>query len=78
MKKTSTIKKSQPAGEIDFSDIPETTDMFWADATVRMPVEKTAISIRIDSDVLDFFRRQGKGYQSRINAVLRAYKEHAA
>ncbi len=37
--------------------------------------KKAAISLRLDADVLDWFRAQGAGYQTRINAVLRAYKE---
>jgi len=77
MKNASTAKKSTIDKKIDFSDIPETTSEFWAGAEIRKPVEKTAISIRIDNDILDFFRKQGKGYQSKINAVLRSYKEHA-
>ncbi len=71
------MNKSISDKKIDFSDIPETTGLFWAAAKVREPVGKTAISIRIDDDVLEFFRKQGKGYQSKINAVLRSYKKHA-
>ncbi len=63
--------------KIDFSDIPETNLDFWADAKVKMPVGKTAISIRVDDDILKFFKKQGKGYQAKINAVLRSYIEHA-
>ena len=40
----------------------------------RIP-RKAAISLRLDADVLDWFRAQGTGYQTRMNAVLRAYKE---
>lgn len=58
--------------DIDTSDIPEITAEFWANARVVVP-EKKPISIRIDEDVLQWFRGQGKGYQSRMNAVLRAY-----
>ena len=36
---------------------------------------KTSISLRVDADVLDWFRAQGRGYQTRINAVLRAFKD---
>lgn len=61
--------------EIDTSDIPELDDNFWAKAEVRPPLTKSAISIRLDEDILDWFKSQGKGYQSRINAVLRAYYE---
>ena len=39
---------------------------------------KTAISLRIDVDVLQWFKKQGPGYQTRMNAILRAYKEEAA
>lgn len=46
---------------------------FWKNAKLVMPTPKQAISIRLDTDVLDFFKGQGPGYQSRINAVLRSY-----
>lgn len=39
---------------------------------------KTSISLRLDADVLEWFKAQGAGYQTRINAVLRAYKEASA
>jgi uncharacterized protein (DUF4415 family) len=39
---------------------------------------KAAISLRVDADVLEWFKAQGPGYQTRINAVLRAFKEEAA
>lgn len=64
-----------PDDEIDTSDIPELDDTFWANARVVEPRGKTAISIRVDQDILDWFKSQGRGYQSRINAVLRAYYE---
>jgi uncharacterized protein (DUF4415 family) len=59
--------------KIDTSDIPELGDDFFREATVRMPEPKQLISLRIDRDVLDWLKRQGKGYQTRINAILRAY-----
>jgi uncharacterized protein (DUF4415 family) len=62
-----------PDKDIDLSDIPETNEAFWADAIVEWPDKKQLISIRIDSDILAYFRSKGKGYQSRINAVLRTY-----
>lgn len=43
-----------------------------------MPARKKAISIRVDEDVLDFFKQQGDGYQRRINAVLRSYMQQKA
>lgn len=45
----------------------------WARAELVIPEPKQMISLRLDADVLDFFRAKGKGYQTRINAVLRAY-----
>ncbi len=50
-------------------------DIDWSDAVLVVPPKKNAISIRIDSDVLDFFKEQGVGYQRRMNAVLRSYME---
>ena len=47
----------------------------WADGVV-VPPRKMAISIRIDEDLLAYFKRDGEGYQRRINAVLRAYMNH--
>ena len=45
----------------------------WAAASVEMPKPKAVLNMRIDRDVLDFFRRDGRGYQTKINAVLRTY-----
>lgn len=45
----------------------------WSLAQLEMPRPKQAISVRLDADVLDFFKAQGKGYQTRINMVLRSY-----
>jgi uncharacterized protein (DUF4415 family) len=61
--------------EIDYSDIPETDEEFWKDAQVIFPARKKVLSIRLDEDVVEWFKAQGKGYQTRINAVLKAYKE---
>jgi len=61
--------------EIDTSDIPPLDADFFAAAEIRMPDAKPSITIRLDPDVLDWFRSQGKGYQTRINAVLRRYVE---
>lgn len=57
----------------DDPDWAEFRDVDWSTATIVVPVPKDAISIRLDSDVLDFFKSTGKGYQTRINAVLRHY-----
>jgi hypothetical protein len=61
---------------IDTSDIPELDDNFWQTAKIVTPVTKKAISIRLDSDILEWFKSQGKGYQSIINNVLRTYVNH--
>jgi uncharacterized protein (DUF4415 family) len=58
---------------IDTSDIPELDEDFFREAKLRLPKGKHLVSLRVDSDVLDWFKRQGKGYQTQINAVLRAY-----
>jgi len=50
----------------------------WSDAVLVIPPKKKAISIRVDEDVLDYFKRQGDGYQRRINAVLRSYMQQKA
>lgn len=59
--------------DIDTSDIPELDEEFFRNAQVHLPVGKQLISLRIDRDVLDWFKQQGKGYQTKINAILRAY-----
>lgn len=51
-------------------------DIDWSDAKVYFPRGKQAMSLRIDPDVLAFFKATGKGYQTRMNAVLRTYVEH--
>ncbi|PWE33553.1 hypothetical protein DDZ14_05015 [Maritimibacter sp. 55A14] len=60
--------------EGDYGGAPE-FEVDWTKAKLVEPLPKKLISLRIDKDVLEFFRAQGKGYQTRINAVLRAYKE---
>ncbi len=54
-------------------DNPPTTAAFWNGAKVVWPETKQLTSLRIDPDVLGWFKAQGKGYQTRMNAVLRAY-----
>ena len=55
------------------SELADLPDDFWDDATVVEPPAKQPISLRVDSDVLEWFKTQGPRYQSRINAVLRSY-----
>ena len=59
--------------EIGYSDIPATNTKFWQQAQVVMPSAKTHLSLRLDEDIVEWFKRQGTGYQTRINAVLRSY-----
>ncbi|PJA47981.1 MAG: 3-oxoacyl-ACP synthase [Syntrophobacterales bacterium CG_4_8_14_3_um_filter_49_14] len=66
--------KAMKDRDIDFSDVPELDDNFFAEATL-WPGKKKQITIRLDSDVVDFFKTKGRGYQSSINATLRRYME---
>ena len=84
MKKHTTKKRSRTNwaridalkdSEIDFSDIPELGKAFFKRAVLRLPEAKTAVTIRLDRQVLDWFKGKGPGYQTRINALLRAYME---
>jgi uncharacterized protein (DUF4415 family) len=61
--------------KIDFSDIPELGKAFFKRAVLRLPKSKTAVTIRLDRQVLNWFKTKGPGYQTRINALLRAYME---
>jgi uncharacterized protein (DUF4415 family) len=61
--------------EIDTSDIPPLTEEFFKRAKVRMPRRAIAVTMRIDSDVLDWFKAQGDDYEQRMNAALRIYAE---
>ena len=56
-------------------DAQPTDEAFWANAEVMIPQPKRAISLRVDNDVLEWFKSHGSGYQTRMNAVLRAYME---
>lgn len=82
MRQTNTKKESRtnwrklaalPEDKIDTSEVPELDEDFFRAATLRLPQAKQLVSIRIDRDVLDWFKRQGKGYQTKINAILQAY-----
>ena len=68
------LKKISDA-EIDVSDIPPLDESFFKKATVRMPHPKKAVSLRLDTDILEWFKEQGKGYQTKINAILRVYMQ---
>lgn len=88
MRKTSTSKKSRTDWkyldslkdeDIDFSDIPEVSAEMFARGIVRRGlkpvVRKKQLTLRVDSDVVEWYQRQGPGYQTRINSLLRAYME---
>lgn len=88
MKKSRTLNKSRTNwgrldalrdDDIDLAETPEITPEMFAKAVLRRglkPVRKKAqVTLRLDSDVLDWFKTQGRGYQTRINTLLRAYKE---
>jgi uncharacterized protein (DUF4415 family) len=65
--------------QIEFSDTPEIAPEMFAQAVVRRglkPVPRKAqITLRLDSDVLEWFKKRGPGYQTKVNALLRAYME---
>lgn len=65
---------AKPDSSIDYSDIPRLPERFWKDA-VRNPFYrpvKRQVTVRLDSDVIAWLRRQGKGYQTRLNHLLRS------
>lgn len=59
--------------KIDYSDIPEADDDFWKNAILVEKPHKELISLRLDEDVIKYFKKQGKGYQTKINQILRTY-----
>ena len=61
--------------DIDYSDIPPLDKSFLKKATVPWPPVKKQLTIRIDADILAWLRAQGKGYQTRINRILRVLME---
>ncbi|NNM60215.1 MAG: BrnA antitoxin family protein [Legionellales bacterium] len=67
--------------DIDYSDIPPLDDSFFTKVTVDFPKPKKSVTLRIDDEVLAWFKAQGKGYQTKMNEVLRKFvianKEHA-
>lgn len=88
MKKSVTSKKSRTDWrrvdalkdeDIDFSDIPEITPEMFARGVIRRGLKpaprKEQLTLRVDGDVLQWYKKQGRGYQTRINQLLRAYME---
>ena len=68
------LRREAEAG-IEPEKDPDEAEFDWSQAQVTMPRPKQPISVRLDADVLEFFKAQGRGYQTRINAVLRSYME---
>ena len=66
-----------PDAEIDTSDIPELGKEFWDKARVVLPEDRNKVQItaKFDADLVRWFKRQGRGYQARMNAVLRSFYE---
>lgn len=60
--------------DIDYSDMPELDDDFWANAEIMPPRQKSVVTMRMDQDTIDFFKgTDPKGFTSRMVAVLQAY-----
>ena len=59
--------------DIDYSEIPELDEKFWSDARMVEPDRTTPVTLRVKKSVLDAYNSQGKGYQTRMNAVLESY-----
>ena len=55
---------------------PEERDWDWANASLELPKPKVGIHIKLDADIIEFFKREGSGYQTRINAALKAFVKH--
>ncbi|MFU8864314.1 MAG: BrnA antitoxin family protein [Rhodobacterales bacterium] len=72
MKSESDWDKLEAQGD---SDDPEEFEVDWSSARVVVPKTKQAISLRLDNDILEYFKSSGSGYQTRMNAVLRAWME---
>ncbi len=64
--------------EIDTSDIGQLDEKFFKDTEISLRPPKKSLTLRLDADVLEWFRKKGEGYQTRINAILRTYmKAHS-
>ncbi|HZX71557.1 MAG TPA: BrnA antitoxin family protein [Rhodanobacter sp.] len=63
----------KPDADIDYGDIPAMSAEFWAKHRPARIEPKAQVTLRIDQDVLDYFKEGGKGYQTRINEVLRSF-----
>ncbi len=68
---------ARPDDEIDYSDIPELDESFWKSAELVMPEGTQQVTLRVKTSVLEAFKATGKGYQTRMNAVLESYARTA-
>lgn len=71
--KTAEMLEQDIASDPDFSDVPEN---WYETAEAVVPTPKKLLSLRIDNEVVDWFKNQGPGYQTRMNAVLREFVAH--
>lgn len=60
-------------GDIDTTDIPPLGDNFFRNAKLQLPEGKTSVTIRLDSEVVKWLKSSGRGYQTKINSILRTY-----
>jgi uncharacterized protein (DUF4415 family) len=67
--------RALPDASIDYFDIPRLGKSFWKTARLTMPEPKDRLTIRVDHDVVEWLKKHGRGYQTRINAILRSYME---
>lgn len=70
------ILRAMPDSEVDLSDIPMLSDddkHLWYKPGLQMPTNKQSLTMRVDADVLSYFKKTGRRYQTQINAVLRQY-----
>lgn len=71
-------KASDKEGQAEYGYAPEVESLgeaFWESARVILPKGKTSVHLRLDTDIVDWFKAHGKGHLTRMNAVLRAYVE---
>jgi uncharacterized protein (DUF4415 family) len=71
LKRVDAIKEA----EIDYSDHPPLDDSFFTSPLVELslPKPKKSITLRLDSEILEWYKKLGKGYQTKINAILKSY-----
>ena len=64
---------AMPDDDIDYSDIPELSEKFWRNAVLVQPDKTQSVTLRVKKSVLDAYKATGKGYHTRMNAVLETY-----